>query len=41
MPTTDGPLRRVTEPTAERKSLLDPLGISLPGRLNSNRECNV
>jgi len=41
MPTTDGRLRRVTEPTVERKSLLDQLGIRLPDRLNSNRECNV
>src|SRR5215472_18191984 len=41
MPTTDGRLRSVTEPTAERKSPLDQLGIRLPDRLNSNRECNV
>jgi|SRR5215471_9925343 len=41
MPTTDGRLRSVTEPTAERKSPLEQLGIRLPDRLNSNRECNV
>src|SRR5215469_3325369 len=41
MPTTDGRLRSVTEPTAERKSPLDQLGIRLPDRLNSNRECNI
>jgi hypothetical protein len=44
LPTTDGreiPLRRVTEPTAEQKSLLDLLGISLPDRLSFNRQCSV
>jgi transposase len=44
LPTTDGReirLRRVTEPTAEQKSLLHQLGISLPDRLNFNRECSV
>ena len=44
LPTTDGReirLRRVTEPTAEQKSCLHQLGISLPDRLNFNRECSV
>src|SRR5437667_2101305 len=44
MPTTDGReirLRRVTEPTAEQKSLLDLLGSSLPDRLSFNRQCSV
>jgi transposase len=44
LPTTDGReirLRRVTEPTAEQKSLLDLLGISLPDRLSFNRQCSV
>ena len=44
LPTTDGReirLRRVTEPTAEQKSLLHQLGLSLPDRLNFNRECSV
>jgi hypothetical protein len=44
LPTTDGReirLRRITEPTAERKSLLQRLGISLPDRLGFNRECSV
>jgi transposase len=44
LPTTDGHeirLRRVTEPTAEQKSLLDLLGISLPDRLSFNRQCSV
>lgn len=44
LPTTDGReirLRRVTEPTAEQKSLLHQLGISLPDHLNFNRECSV
>src|ERR1700686_637254 len=34
-------LRRVTEPTAEQKSLLRQLGISLPEHLQFNRECSV
>ena len=41
LPTTDGReirLRRITEPTAEQKSLLQQLGLSLPERLNSNRQ---
>ena len=44
LPTTDGHeirLRRVTEPTAEPKSLLQQLRLSLPDRLESNRECSV
>jgi hypothetical protein len=44
LPTTDGReirLRRITEPTAEQKSLLQRLGISLPDRLHFNRECSV
>jgi transposase len=44
LPTTDGRvirLRRITEPTAEQKSLLQQLGISLPERLDFNRECSV
>jgi transposase len=44
LPTTDGReirLRRVTEPTAEQKSLLDLLGISFPDRLRFNRQCSV
>jgi transposase len=44
LPTTDGReirLRRITEPTAEQKSLLQQLGISLPEHLQFNRECSV
>jgi transposase len=44
LPTTDGReirLRRVTEPTAEQKSLLRQLGISLPEHLQFNRECSA
>jgi transposase len=44
LPTTDGReirLRRVTEPTAEQKSLLQQLGLTLPDRLEHNRECSV
>jgi hypothetical protein len=44
LPTTDGReirLRRVTEPTAEQKSLLDLLGVSFPDRLSFNRQCSV
>jgi transposase len=44
LPTTDGReirLRRVAEPTAEQKSLLDMLGSSLPDRLSFNRQCSV
>ena len=44
LPTTDGReicLRRITEPTAEQKSLLRQLGISLPEHLQFNRECSA
>ena len=44
LPTTDGReirLRRITEPTAEQKSLLRQLGISLPERFEFNRKCSV
>jgi transposase len=44
LPTTDGReirLRRITEPTAEQKSLLRHLGIGLPERLQFNRECSA
>jgi transposase len=44
LPTTDGReirLRRITEPTAEQKSLLQQLGLPLPDRLKCNRECSV
>jgi transposase len=44
LPTTDGHeirLRRITEPTAEQKTLLHQLGISLPDRLEFNRKCSV
>ena len=34
-------LRRVTEPTAEQKSLLHQLGLSLPERLNSYLNCSA
>ena len=44
LPTTDGReirLRRITEPTAEQKSFLQQLGISLPERFKFNRKCSV
>ena len=44
LPTTDGReirLRRITEPDAEQKSLLHQLGLSLPDRLQFQRECSV
>src|ERR1700722_259160 len=44
LPTTDGReirLRRITEPTAEQKLLLQQLGISLPEHLQFNRECSA
>ena len=44
LPTTDGReirLRRITEPTAEQKSLLHQLGLSLPERLKSLSKCSV
>lgn len=44
LPTTDGReirLRRITEPTAEQKSLLHQLGLSLPERLRSLSKCSA
>jgi transposase len=44
LPTTDGReirLRRITEPTAEQKSLLHQLGLSLPGRLDTHPKCSA
>jgi len=44
LPTTDGReirLRRITEPTAEQKSLLRQLGIGLPERLESYPKCSA
>ena len=44
LPTTDGHeirLRRITEPTAEQRSLLQQLGVSLPDHLEFNRKCSV
>jgi len=44
LPTTEGReirLRRITEPTAEQRSLLQQLGLNLPDQLQSNRECSV
>ena len=44
LPTSDGReirLRRITEPTAEQKSLLKQLGISLPERFELNPKCSV
>ncbi len=44
LPTTDGReirLRRVTEPTAEQKSLLQRLDLSLPKGFELNRKCSV
>ena len=44
LPTTDGReirLRRITEPTAEQKSLLQQLGLSLPERFEFNRKCSA
>src|ERR1700733_6368756 len=44
LPTTDGPeirLPRITEPTAEQKSLLQQLGLSLPERLKSLSKCSA
>jgi hypothetical protein len=34
-------LRRITGPTAEQKSLLHQLGLSLPERLKSFSKCSV
>ena len=44
LPTTDGReirLRRITEPNAEQKSLLQQLGLSLPTHFELNRKCSV
>lgn len=44
LPTTDGReirLRRITEPTAEQKSLLQQLALTLPDRFESNAKCSV
>jgi len=44
LPTTDGRqirLRRVTEPDAEQKSLLQQLGITLPEHFQLNRKCSA
>jgi hypothetical protein len=44
LPTTDVReirLRRITEPTAEQKSVLLQLGISLPERFQLNRKCSA
>jgi transposase len=44
LPTTDGReirLRRITEPTAEQKSLLRQLGLSLPERFELNQKCSA
>jgi transposase len=44
LPTTEGReirLRRITEPTAEQKSLLHQLQLTLPDRFERNRECSV
>jgi transposase len=44
LPTTDGReirLRRITEPTAEQKTLLQQLGIGLPERFELNRKCSA
>lgn len=44
LPTTDGReirSRRITEPTAEQKSLLRQLGMALPDRFEMNQKCSV
>jgi hypothetical protein len=44
LPTTDGReirLRRITQPNAEQKLLLDQLGITLPDRLSFDSECSA
>jgi transposase len=44
LPTTDGReirLRRITEPAAEQKSLLQQLGLTLPARFELNRKCSA
>jgi hypothetical protein len=43
-PTTDGReirLRRITEPTAEQKSLLQQLALTLPAHFELNRKCSA
>ena len=44
LPTTNGReirLRRITEPTAEQKALLQQLDLALPQRFEFNRKCSV
>ena len=44
LPTTDGReirLRRITEPSAEQKSLLQQLGLTLPERFELNQKCSA
>src|SRR4051794_24095650 len=44
LPTTDGReirLRRITEPAAEQKSLLQQFGLTLPARFELNRKCSA
>jgi transposase len=44
LPTTDGReirLRRITEPTAEQKALLQQLGLTVPECFELNRKCSV
>src|SRR5207237_2167261 len=44
LPTTDGReirLRRITEPTAEQKALLQQLNLTLPDRLKSLSKCSA
>jgi transposase len=44
LPTTDGReirLRRITEPTAEQKTLLQQLGLTLPERFELHRQCRA
>ena len=44
LPTTDGReirLGRITEPTAEQKSLLQLFGLSLPSHFELNRKCSA
>ena len=44
LPTTDGReirVRRITEPTAEQKSLLHQLRLTLPDRLDGSAKCSV
>ena len=44
LPTTNGReirLRRITEPTAEQKSLLQQLRLTLPESFERNQDCSV